>query len=110
MNTIEKLPDDLAPDTRQYPSRFAPEWNDIHWRAKWLGGRTDEELDQMSSMIKGRDLRTYAFNDGYHYYGPPAVYYIKGRETLRKAEIPQDALTVAQVLRLGKVVFPVLEG
>ena len=68
---IEPLPD----DSHQYPHPESEQWNDPDWRAEWLDGLTDEELNQMTPREKGQRLKAYAFGSGYSTYGVTAHHY-----------------------------------
>jgi len=40
------------------------QWNDPDWRAEWLDGLTDDELNEMTPREKGQRLKAYAFGRG----------------------------------------------
>lgn len=65
----------LPDDPRQHPHPESEEWNDSEWRAEWLAGLTDEELDGMSPLLKGLRLKAYVWANGYSLYGEQADLY-----------------------------------
>jgi len=65
----------LPDDPRQYPHPESEQWNDPDWRAEWLDGLTDDELNQMTPREKGQRLKAYAFGSGYSTYGINAHHY-----------------------------------
>lgn len=79
----EPLPD----DPRQSPYPWDDEWNDPEWRAFWLNGHTDEELEKMSPRQKGLTLPAYVSRHGYDIYGERALNIIIGARLLDEADI-----------------------
>lgn len=85
---IEALPD----DPHQYPHPESDEWNDPEWRAYWLDGLTDDELNTMSPREKGARVRAYAWNSGYETYGCRALHYTLACDLFARANVsPLDA-------------------
>lgn len=84
----EPLPNDL----RQYPHPYSDEWQDPEWRAYWLNGLTDEELDRMSPREKGQRVRAYTWSNGYETYGCRALHYNLACDLFNRANIaPMEA-------------------
>lgn len=94
----------MPTDERQYPSRQSVEWNNPDWRQRFLGNRTDAELDAMSPRWKGAALYAYVWRDGYEYYGLQALHYIRAINILADAQIAHEKLSPAELIRMGQVV------
>lgn len=95
----------LPADERQTPSRFSDEWNNPEWRGRWLGGRTDADIDRMSPAHKGGALPAYVWDSGHETFGPDAWYYAEGKRLLDRASIDPDKLGKNEVIALAKAVF-----
>jgi hypothetical protein len=59
----------LPDDPHQSPHPESEQWNDPDWRAEWLDGLTDDELNEMSPRQKGTRLKAYVYANGHDHYG-----------------------------------------
>lgn len=97
--------DQIVPYSRQTPARWSEEWADPTWRALWLNGLSDDELDAMSPRQKGNYLPAYLWDCGHETYGNDAAMFSIAHEVLANAQIQAERLQKRQLIELGKSIY-----